>query len=88
MTLAHYHTTANLIKEHLNPNNNPPKKVKDLILIDINIAEFLSQFPDNYTVWNIGDALVVKSPMIRQKRRRWIWYTYAETPYWKEFLES
>jgi hypothetical protein len=87
MNIAHYQTTVNRIKEALNHNNQPPKTVRELLPLDKDISDLLSNFQLDYMVFNIGEALIIKSAL-RGKVRRWIFTTSAETPHWRELIES
>lgn len=88
MTIAHYQTTENRIKAELNTSKNKSKPIRELLTLGDDVAELLSQFPHNYSVYNIGDALIVKSPILKNTRRRWIWQTSTEKPHWRELIES
>lgn len=90
MTIAHYQTTENRIKAELNTvqNKSKCKLIQELLPLGKDVAELLSQFHHDYTVYNIGDALIIKSPMIKNSRRRWIWQSNAEKPQWRELIES
>jgi hypothetical protein len=87
MTIEHYQTTVNRIKKELNKNNQPPKTVRELLHFGRDISELLSQFHLDYMVFDIGEALIIKSAL-KGKVNRWIFTTRAETPYWRELIES
>jgi hypothetical protein len=87
MTIAHYQTTVNRIKELLNHKNQPPKTVRELMPLGEDISELLSKFHLDYMVFDIGEALIIKSAL-EGKVKRWIFTTRAEIPYWRELMES
>jgi hypothetical protein len=51
------------------------------------ISELLSKFHLDYMVFDIGEALIIKSAL-EGKVKRWIFTTRAEIPYWRELMES
>ena len=88
MTIAHYQTTENLIKAELNTAKNKSKFIRELLQLGNDVAELLSQFEQDHSVYNIGNALIIKSPVTKNSRRRWIWQSNAEKPQWRELIES
>jgi hypothetical protein len=87
MTIVCYQPIVIRIKAILNPKNEPPKTVAELQAEGEDIAEFLAQFPGNYKVFQIGEALIVKSLLADERNtRRWIWCTVSDTPHWKPLI--
>jgi hypothetical protein len=87
MTIVCYQPIVIRIKELLNPKNDPPKTVAELRAEGEDIAEFLAQFPWDYKVFQIGEALIVKSLLPGERNaHRWIWCTVSETPHWKPLI--
>ena len=88
MTIAHYQTTENRIKAELNTAENKSKFIRELLQLGNDVAELLSQFGQDHSVYNIGNALIIKSPITKNSRRGWIWQSNAEKPQWRELIES